>query len=574
MARLSKKLPALCTDLPLENPDVIQKFTVFKQLLTSCFGPNGKLKQVHNNIGGHSVTTSTSQVLLQSASPSHPLLKVVATSVLSHVSRFSDCGLFTAILCFALIDQAKLSGLRRNVSISINEYLLDMCTTYLHQDGCGCKVKLDFSSSKNLITLAWSVISSKPACMLTPQEALHISMLAVQAFLLTVPCETPGNVRLGRTVTVSVEGPAIATSAVFPGLLVEVPDHLTLGNKHNLQPQRLMKMVLFSVSLSGDLFEMDEGTVEVNHGADMESEIMDQLLVVGQRAVKDQVELFVCQKVIHPVLQQYLNQHDVVVIERLGAALVEPLAELTGSQPLASLVTAISPEAYGHARGLNVKIFGSKRMLHLEGPGEAGICTMALCHRNQTVLSELKVACQKAEHVLRLTLREPSALLGGGCTETHLASYLRHKGIGEVAEAASSLGCSQTEYRLGLEAFCRSLESVARALEHDGGTPLVDLTHCHHWTVPVDVTQGQETLSPPPRCGCGLVSSASVERWTFLNTRYDEFSPAAAAALPGDSTSSQPRVLDCFAAKMNALQVAVETANLLQDIRYIIQDGN
>lgn len=39
----------------------------------------------------------------------------------------------------------------------------------------------------------------------------------------------------------------------------------------------------------------------------------------------------------------------------------------------------------------------------------------------------LKVVCQKTEHVLRLTLKEPSALLGGGCTETHLAAYIRHK---------------------------------------------------------------------------------------------------------------------------------------------------
>lgn len=36
-------------------------------------------------------------------------------------------------------------------------------------------------------------------------------------------------------------------------------------------------------------------------------------------------------------------------------------------------------------------------------------------------------ACETAEHVLQLTLKEPLALLGGGCTETHLASYLRQK---------------------------------------------------------------------------------------------------------------------------------------------------
>lgn len=35
--------------------------------------------------------------------------------------------------------------------------------------------------------------------------------------------------------------------------------------------------------------------------------------------------------------------------------------------------------------------------------------------------------CETAEHVLQLTIKEPLALLGGGCTETHLASYIRHK---------------------------------------------------------------------------------------------------------------------------------------------------
>lgn len=36
-------------------------------------------------------------------------------------------------------------------------------------------------------------------------------------------------------------------------------------------------------------------------------------------------------------------------------------------------------------------------------------------------------ACETAEHVLQLTIKEPVALLGGGCTESHLASYIRYK---------------------------------------------------------------------------------------------------------------------------------------------------
>lgn len=71
-------------------------------------------------------------------------------------------------------------------------------------------------------------------------------------------------------------------------------------------------------------------------------------------------------------------------------------------------------------------------------------------------------------------------------------------------------------------------------------------------------------------CGCGQVESSPSRKWTFLDTKYTEFSPVA---LVGDSPV-QPRVLDSFTAKLNALQVATETANLALDVRYIIQDVN
>ncbi|XP_059214735.1 McKusick-Kaufman/Bardet-Biedl syndromes putative chaperonin [Centropristis striata] len=568
MSRLVKKSPSLCTDLPLDNTDICDKLNLLRQLLRSCFGPTGRLKQVHNNIGGHVVTTSTSSVLLPAISSSQPFINLIKTSILNHVSRFSDCGLFASILCLSLIEQAKQSGLSGNVAIRVNKHLLGVCISYLQQEDCGCKVKLDFCSSQNLITLAHSIISSKPTCVLTKPEALHISKLAVQAFLLTVPCNSPGIVSLGRIVTVAVEGHAVLDSAVFPGLLVDMPDVFSLNKVENLHSNPLC-VVLFSTSLAGDLSELGDGIIEVHPGVDTDSQILDQLLELGKRVVNDEVKLFVCQKVVHPVLQQYLRNHGIIVIERLGITLMEPLSQLTGAQPVATLHTTIPAMAYGKVSRLSSKQFGSKTMLHLQPPGDSAICTMILCHRNETMLSELKVVCQKTEHVLRLTLREPSALLGGGCTETHIAAYVRHKSIREVTDRASALRCSQTEYLLGVEGFCRSLESVAAALVHDGGSSLMDLTHAHHWTHSADVMK-EHLGDNSGFCGCGLVESSQNHKWTYSNTKYPEFSPAP---LSRDVTV-QPRVLDSFTAKLNALQVAVETANLALDVRYLIQDMN
>lgn len=330
MSRLVKKSPSVCTDLPLDSTDIRKKLRMLLQLLKSCIGPKGRLKLIHNNIGGNVITTSTSSVLLSAISSSQPLINLIKTSILNHVCRFSDCGLFAAIFCLALIEQSKQSGLRARVAIGLNKNLLDLCTAYLQQEDCGCKIKMDFNSNHNLIKLASGVISSKPACVLNESEVRHISQLSVQAFLLNVPSSSTEVVKLGKTVTVSIEGLPVKNSAVFSGLLVDLPDLLPL-NKVDSPHLHPLRVVVFSASLAGDLSEMGDGIIEVYPGVDTDSQILDQLLELGKQAVKDEVKLFVCQKVVHPVLQQYLRSHDVVVIERIGITLMEPLLHLTGN---------------------------------------------------------------------------------------------------------------------------------------------------------------------------------------------------------------------------------------------------
>ncbi|KAM4600156.1 molecular chaperone MKKS [Fundulus diaphanus] len=564
-SRLAKKSPSVCTDLPLSSSDVCDKLRLMKELLGSCYGPTARLKQVHNNIGGSVVTTSTSSVLLQAISSSRPVISLIKSSVLNHVSRFGDCGLFAAVLCLSLVEEAGRRGLRNSVAIRAYDHLLALCTGYLQREDCGCRVKLDFCSSRSLIALAHTVVSTKPTCVLAEPESAHISRLAVRAFLLTVPCNMPDTVRLGRTVTVPVEGRPVLESAVFPGLLLDTPEHLCLAGLRGP-----VRAVLFSASLAGDLGELGDGRIEVHPGVDTDAQILDRVVELGRQALEDGVKLFVCQKVIHPVLQHYLRCNGLIVIERVGVSLMEPLILLTGAQPVATLHAAIPSAAYGEVHDVSIRHFGSKTMLHLYPAGETAVCSLVLCHRNETMLNELKLVCQKAEHVLRLALREPWALLGGGCTETLLAAYVRHKSKNEASEATSALGCSQTEYLLAAEAFCRSLESVATCLEHDGGASLIDLTHAHHWTLPSDATEQHLEGGTAALCGCGVLESCQKTKWSYLNSEYAEFSPAPLLT----ASPLQPTVLDSFSAKVNALRVAVETANLVLDVRYVIQDVN
>lgn len=98
---------------------------------------------------------------------------------------------------------------------------------------------------------------------------------------------------------------------------------------------------------------------------------------------------------------------------------------------------------------------------------------------------------------------------------------------------------------------------------------MVDLTHAHHWILPAGVTN-EDAEDSLGRCNCGLVEGGPNKPRAFLNTTRPPFSPAPLPA----GTDAQPRVLDSFAAKINAMRVAVETANLVLDVRFVIQDTN
>ncbi|XP_063008917.1 molecular chaperone MKKS [Melospiza melodia melodia] len=572
MSRLEARKPPLFISEPLSRDAVSQSLFLLSGILKSSYGPAGRLKQLHNGVGGCVCTTSQSSALLGRLSLSQPVLRVLTASVRNHVSRFSDCGLFTAILCCGFIENFRSLNVAPFTVIKISKHLLSLCVDHLKSEACGCRVSVDFSSVETLVCLVRSILTSKPACMLNKTEVDHLTSLVLRAFIFTVPCHVGTNAVLGKCVVIPVKGGRVVDSTVLPGLLIEAPE-VQLGKPLAVKRtgSNMIKIALFSVSMSGDGSNPEEGTIAVHHGVSLEVSELNQLLNVGKQLVKDEVGLVVCQKVMHPSLKQYLKEQGVVAVDRAGLSLMEPLGHVTGSQPIAS-IHSLPPGCYGSLKDLCVESFASKHFLHLI-PGDAVICSLILCNRSETAWDELKRVCETAEHVLQLTVKEPLALLGGGCTETHLASYLRHKSYSLPASTLRDLGCSQTQYRLVAEGFCRALESVARALSHDGEEVLTDVVYGHCWFVPPGspcVSRWSDLVS---KCGCGVSGSTEDLGWSFLQGQSG--SPVLQGCPQEPSVKvADLRVLDCFAAKCSGLQVALETANLILDLSYIIEDQN
>ncbi|XP_049725853.1 McKusick-Kaufman/Bardet-Biedl syndromes putative chaperonin-like [Elephas maximus indicus] len=570
MSRLEAKKPSVCESKPLTSERVRATLSVLKGIVTSCYGPSGRLKQLHNGAGGHVCTTSQSSALLHSLSVTHPVLKILTASMQNHVSCFSDCGLFMAILCCNLIENVQGIDLAPTTIIELNKLLLSLCTNYLKSEACACRIPVDFSSTQILLCLVRSILTSKPACMLTRKEVDHISALVLRAFLLTIPEKAGDHIILGKSIIVPLKGQRVIDSTVLPGMLIETSE-VQLIRMLPIKKSGALKVALFCVSLSGDFSDTGEGTLAVSYGVSLENAVLDQLVNLGGQLVRDHIDLVMCQKVIHPSLKQFLSSHQVIAIDRIGVTLMEPLSKMTGAQPIGSL-GSVSPRSYGSVKDLRSAEFGSKRFFHLI-PNEVTVSSLLLCNRNDTAWDELKLTCQTALHVLQLTIKEPFVFLGGGCTETHLAAYVRHKTLNEPGSILKHDGCTQTELQLIAEAFCSALESLAGSLEHDGGEILTDRKYGHFWSVQSDspaVVNWPDLLS---RCGCGLHSSQEELSWSFLRSTHHPFVPQN--CLPCEAANSASDLtVDCFTAKLSGLQVAVETANLILDLAYVIEDTN
>ncbi|XP_012512654.1 PREDICTED: mcKusick-Kaufman/Bardet-Biedl syndromes putative chaperonin [Propithecus coquereli] len=570
MSRLEAKKPSLCKSEPLTSEKVRATLSVWKGIVSSCYGPSGRLKQVHNGFGGYVCTTSQSSSLLSHLLVTHPILKILTTSMQNHVSCFSDCGLFTAILCCNLIENVQRIGLTPTTVIKLNKRLLRLCTNYLKSEACGCRLPVDFSSTQILLCLVRSILTSKPASMLTRKEIDHISTLILKAFLLTIPEKPEDHIILGKSIIVPLKGQRVIDSTVLPGILIEMSE-VQLMKLLPIKKSGALKVALFCTTLSGDLSDTGEGTVVVSCGVSLENAVLDQLLNLGRQLVSDHVDLVLCQKVIHPSLKQLLSVHRVIAVDRIGVALMEPLSKVTGTQPIGSL-GSISPSSYGSVKDLCTAKFGSKHFFHLI-PNEATICSLLLCNRNDTAWDELKLTCQTALHVLQLTIKEPWVLLGGGCTETHLAAYIRHKTHNEPESILKDDGCTQTELHLMAEAFCSALESLAASLEHDGGEILTDMKYGHFWSVQADSPSAVNWPDLLSQCGCGLYNSREELSWSFLRSTRHPFTPQT--CLPHEAVGSGSNLtVDCWTAKLSGLEVAVETANLILDLSYVIEDKN
>ena len=106
------------------------------------------------------------------------------------------------------------------------------------------------------------------------------------------------------------------------------------------------------------------------------------------------------------------------------------------------------------------------------------------------------------------------------------------------------------------------LESLARSLEHDGGSHVTDSANQHHWSL----SPGALELKPSMHhCMCGLVSCDQSLEWSMMGHGENSSCGKSDSCCMFDNA-----VLDVCSMKMNSYRTAFETANAILRIHCVV----
>lgn len=530
---------------PVDSLDNLHSLSAFLNLVGSCSGPNGRLHMIRNACGGHVTMTSDSGRLLASLSLSRQILKLLVSSVQAHLSVYGDGGKFLAFVCLSLVistvKQTEEFKNRRAFCV-LNEHFVKIVSNYLNSEECSVCVKADLTDLQVLLAYTHSVLLTRPLLNLTKSDYHKVIQLIVRCFVESIPMQelsSEGRHSNGIFI-VGSQFKHVTETELLKGLLIEYPDLSCMkgelainlatvctenskGNNCFDSSERQIKVILVTCSMSGDLEEIVSVTYELTEtqASAVETMVLEKWTHFCEKLALSQVGLILCQKVIHPRLKILLKSYNIVVVDRLGSAVIPYVTDLTGAKPVVSVITEDSMESFeGYISGAKHIILNKKSYLHLVQPSSS-VVSLIVCSKTEERLEEFKCCIKTALKGLYSLLHEGKLLAGAGCWQIHCSHKLDEEVKKCLPSLAKTAGCSEAQVLSALSIFRSSVFHHWVQQLHKGHQSLqscwellgVDAVGRHCWRVPNGPSNDERQLS----CCCGLT------RTDVICTGQDKF---------------------------------------------------
>ncbi|XP_071833170.1 molecular chaperone MKKS-like [Apostichopus japonicus] len=552
----------------ISNPEKLQVISSLKQFLLSCFGPRGRAKYVQNSHGALMTISASSQKLFSNLTFASPISQLVASSILQHLSVYSDNGLYMGIVISSIVEGAIKCDLHHKLCCEINNLLLNACLDAIKD----ISFKIDLSNLDAMLCLVRSIFRSKPSCCVSTVEINILSSLVLQTLFSSLPDNLPKNLFIPRVEYVTMVGYPATETKLINGVLLDVPSSfhkIVAAWKKELNIDHAdIKVALFNNSLAIKRDPLPGVTLEVSVDVDIEGYASQQMEVLSSKLRQAGVNFVGCQKVIHPTLVKTLHQMGILTVDRLSLLHIGAVQNLTGACILSSMDCDITADSLGSLVDVTSQSVLDQEMLQLTSSQENQVTTVILCHRTEACLQELKHVFGVAYHVACLSLSNPEVVPGGGVFETCLVTILRGK-LTELWEAArSELPCTLHQFNLTSGLFLRSLEGVAKGLR--SGQPsslsgsLEETRSSNFEDEDVDSTKSRLFNSQDSH-RIGAIGERHRQSFPGKMSEEDETGDYFGMREDGGTNWDQ-KVVDLLITKKNALKMSVEMSNMILSI--------
>ncbi|CAF0840593.1 unnamed protein product [Brachionus calyciflorus] len=407
----------------------------YQEIILSCIGPYSKLKfcgSKHDST--HLIITNTSKNLYENMYKidSERLTKneclkltkwkfelISSTIYKSHFNLFYDSGLFLTYL----INQTILLGIDKKF---INKILLNLIE-HLNQNDKNhfIKFKINLDNLNHLKNLIITSLQTKQSINLNCTNDTDTFLNLYLKLLI----KSVNNDSFSRILYIfnDTEALDLDQSESIDGILIK-SENVDFEKVNNLKC-----VILDSNILSGDFEILDniglKFQIEASQLKSQSQQFLSLNFLIENIKIlfdKFKINVLFCQKVVHPSIKSYLKkQGNILVFDRLGLSLTEPVRELLNCKILNSIfnLELLDEDYFGYLNNIKLKKINNDYFYHLESEKNL-IQTFLVCVPNESFTPEIEYVLKTTEKVFQRTIMSGYGLIGGPCFYSYCIAFL------------------------------------------------------------------------------------------------------------------------------------------------------
>ena len=476
----------------------------------TTLGPKGMDKMLVDSIGDV-VITNDGATILKEMDIEHPAAKMVVEVAKAQDDEVGDGTTTAVVLVGELLREAE-----ELLSEDVHPTIIAAGFNLAARKATDVLTEMAFEGDDaTLKHVAMTAITGKGAEMMLGTIA-DIVVEAVQ--LVAEDVDGKKTVDPDDISVVRRYGASVDDSKLVHGLIIDKE------KVHPLMPTTVKdaKIALLNVGLEIEKTEID-AKIEINDPGQMQSfwdEEERRLESIADKVIASGANVVFCQKGIDDLVQHYLAKAGILAGRRVKKSDMKRLEKATGGKITDTLEDIAQ---LGYAGLVQERKVGDNEMIFVEKTQNPKAVSILLRGSIEHVVDEMDRAVNDALKVVSLTLEKNQVLAGGGAPEIELAMALR--------DYATTFGGRE---QLSVRAFANAMEIIPKTLiENAGGDPLDKL---------VELRSAHESGDR----NAGISVDGEVRDMLALN------------------------VVDPLRVKLNAVESAMETANMILRIDDVI----